>query len=63
METTTSDLNLTQTASEQPLPCQPDFYQPPCLVSRSTALQEHGFTAEVAERIGVPERLKKSLYR
>ena len=49
--TTSSDSNLTQTTTEQPL------QQPPCLVSRSTALQQCGFTAEVAERIAAPQRL------
>ena len=55
--TTSSDLNLIQTTTEQPLPHQPDFPQPPCLVSRSTVLQQCGFTAEVTERIVVPQRL------
>ena len=54
--TTSSDLNLTQTTTEQSLPRQPSFPQPPCLVSRSTALKQHGFTAEVAERIAAPQR-------
>ena len=30
--------------------------QPPCLVSRSGQLQEQGFSMEVAERIGAPQR-------
>ena len=55
--TTSSDLNLTQTTTEQPLPHQPGFPQPPCLVTRSTALQQRGFTAEVADRISAPQRL------
>ena len=54
---TSSNPNLTQTTTEQPLPHQPDFPQPPCLVSRSTALQQSGFTVEVAERIAAPPRL------
>ena len=33
------------------------------MVSRSSALQEHGFTAEVAERIAPPQRLSiRSIY-
>ena len=52
--TTSSDSILTQITTEQPLPRQPGFPQPPCLVSRSTALQQHGFTAEMAERIAAP---------
>ena len=55
--TTSSDPNFTQTTTGQPLPHQPGFPQPPCLVSRSTALQQRGFTAEVAERIAAPQRL------
>ena len=38
--------------------------QPPHLVSRSGQLQEQGFSAEVAERITVPQRLsKKTIYK
>ena len=48
-----TDLQIT---TEQPLPCQPNIPEPPCLVSRSSALQEHGFSAEVAERITAPQR-------
>ena len=55
--TTSSDLNLTQTATEPLLPHQPGLPQPPCLVSRSTVLQQRGFTAEVEERIAAPQRL------
>ena len=53
----------TQTTTEQPLPCQPNIPEPPCLVSRSSALQKHDFTAEVAERIAAPQRLStRSIY-
>ena len=55
--TTSSDPNLTQTTTEKPLLRQPSFSQPPCLVSRSTVLQQCRFTAEVAERIAAPQRL------
>ena len=52
-----------KTTTEQPLPCQPNIPEPPRLVSRSSALQEHGFTAEVAERIAAPQRLStRSIY-
>ena len=54
---TSSDPNLTQTTTEQSLPHQPGFPQPTCLLSRSTALQQCRFTAEVAERIAAPQRL------
>ena len=49
--------------TEQLLPCQPNIPEPPRLVSRSSALQENGFTAEVAERIAAPPRLStRSIY-
>ena len=52
-----------KTTTEQPIPCQPNIPEPPRLVSRSSALQEHGFTAEVAERIAAPQRLStRSIY-
>ena len=52
-----------KTTTEQPLPCQPNIPEPPRLVSRSSALEEHGFTAEVAERIAAPQRLStRSIY-
>ena len=52
-----------KTTTEQPLPCQPNIPEPPRLVSRSSALQEHGFTADVAERIAAPQRLStRSIY-
>ena len=45
------------------IPCQRNIPEPPCLVSRSSALQEHGFTAEVAERIAAPQRIStRSIY-
>ena len=50
-----------KTTTEQPISCQPNIPQPPRLVSRSSALQEHGFTAEVAERIAAPQRLSTRL--
>ena len=53
----TPDSNLTQTTNEQLFPLQPGLPQPPCLVSKSTALQQRGFTAEVAGRIAAPQRL------
>ena len=55
--TVTSNANLTQTTNEQHFPLQPGLPQPPRLVSRSTALQQRGFTAEVADRIAAPQRL------
>ena len=55
--TVTSNLNLTQTTNEQHFPLQPGLPQPPRLVSRSTTLQQRGFTAEVADRIAAPQRL------
>ena len=62
-KTTTSHTHSAETATEQPLPCRPNIPEPPCLVSRSSALQEHGFTAEVAERIAAPQRLStRSIY-
>ena len=55
-QTTTTPSHPAQTTTEQPLPCQTNLPEPPRLVSRST-LQEHGFNAEVAERIAAPQRL------
>ena len=56
-KTTTTHSLSAQTATEQPIPCKPSFPQSPCVVSRSSALKECGFTAEVAERIAAPQRL------
>ena len=56
-KTTTTHTHSAKTTTEQPIPCQPNIPEPPCLVSRSSELQEHGFTAEVAERIAAPQRL------
>ena len=56
-QTTTTDPHPAQTTTEQPLPRQPNFPESPRLVSRSSTLQEHGFYAEVAERIAAPQRL------
>ena len=62
-KTTTTHTHSAKTTTEQPLPCQPNIPEPPRLVSRSSALQEHGFTAEVAERIAAPQRLStRSIY-
>ena len=62
-KTTTTHAHSAKTTTEQPLPCQPNIPEPPRLVSRSSALQEHGFTAEVAERIAAPQRLStRSIY-
>ena len=55
--TVTSNANLTQTTNEQHFPLQPGLPQPPRLVSKSTALQQRGFAAEVADRIAAPQRL------
>ena len=49
-KTTTTYTHSVKTTTEQPIPCQPNIHEPPHLVSRSSALQEHGFTAEVAEK-------------
>ena len=58
-KTATTHTHSAKTTTEQPLPCQPNIPEPPCLVSRSSALQEHGFTAEVA----APQRLStRSIY-
>ena len=62
-KTTTTHTHSAKTTTEQPIPCQPNIPEPPRLVSRSSALQEHGFTAEVAERIAAPQRLStRSIY-
>ena len=62
-KTTPTHTHSAQTTTEQPLPCQPNIPEPPYLVSRSSALQEHGFSAEVAERIAAPQRLStRSIY-
>ena len=53
-KTTPTHTHSAETTTEQPLPCQPNIPEPPRLVSRSSALQEHGFSAEVAERIAAP---------
>ena len=56
-KTTTTHSHSVQTATEQPIPCKPSLPQSPRVVSRSSALKECGFTAEVAERIAAPQRL------
>ena len=56
-ETTPTNSLSTQTTTEQPIPHSPGIPQPPHMVSRSTALQNQGFTAEVADRIAAPQRL------
>ena len=56
-QTATTYPHSAQTTIEQPLPHQPNFPESPRLVSRSLTLQEHGFNAEVAERIAAPQRL------
>ena len=56
-KTTTTHTHSAKTATEQPIPYQPSFPESPCLVSRSSTLQECGFTGEVAERIAAPQRL------
>ena len=62
-KTTTTHTHSAKTTTEQPIPCQPNIPEPPHLVSRSSALQEHGFTSEVAERIAAPQRLStRSIY-
>ena len=62
-KTTTTHTHSAKTITKQPLPCQPNIPEPPHLVSRSSARQEHGFTAEVAERIAAPQRLStRSIY-
>ena len=60
---TTTHTHSAETATEQPLPCQPNIPELPRLVTRSSALQAHGFTAEVTERIAAPQRLStRSIY-
>ena len=56
-KTTTTHSHLAQTTTEQPISCHPSFPQSPCVDSRSSTLQERGFTAEVAERIAALQRL------
>ena len=56
-QTTTTHSHSAQTTYEQPLLRQPNFLESPCLVSRSSMLQQHSFNAEVAERIAAPQRL------
>ena len=62
-KTSPTPMHSADTTTEQPLPCQPNIPEPPRLVPRSSALQEHGFSAEVAERIAAPQRLStRSIY-
>ena len=62
-KTTATHMHSAQTTTELPLLQQPNIPEPPCLVSRSSALLEHDFTAEVAERIAAPQRLStRSIY-
>ena len=62
-KTTSTHTHFAETTTQQPLPCQPNIPEPPCLVSTSSALQEHGLTAEVAERIAARQRLStRSIY-
>ena len=49
-------VSTTQTVPQVCVPEQPATSQPPRLVSRSRQLQEQGFSVEVAERIGAPQR-------
>ena len=57
LETTSTNSFSSQTTTEQPVPHSPRIPQLPHLVSRSTILQNQGFTAEVADRIAAPQRL------
>ena len=56
-KTTPTNSLTTQTKTEQPIPCSPRVPQPPRMVSRSSILQNQGFSAEVADRIAAPQRL------
>ena len=56
-KTTPTNPITAQTTTEQPIPHSPGIPQPSRLVSRSTILQNQGFTAEVADRIAAPQRL------
>ena len=56
-KTTPTNPITAQTTTEQPIPHSPGIPQSPRLVSRSTILQNQGFTAEVADRIAAPQRL------
>ena len=56
-KTTPTNPITAQTTTEQPVPHSPGIPQSPRLVSRSTILQNQGFTAEVADRIAAPQRL------
>ena len=56
-KTTPTNALTTQTTTEQPIPRSPRIPQPPCMVSRSSILQNQGFSAEVADRIAAPQRL------
>ena len=53
---TTVIQNTSQTASQSGVSQQPSISEPPHLVSRSGRLQEQGFSVEVAEIIGAPQR-------
>ena len=57
---TTTHTHSAETTTEKPIPYQTSFPKSPCLVSRSSTLQERGFTAKVAERIDAPQRLYTS---
>ena len=56
-KTTPTNSLTTQTTTEQPIPHSPRVPQPPRMVSRSSILQDQGFSAEVADRIAAPQRL------
>ena len=56
-KTATTNSLSAQITTEKPIPLSPRIPQPPCMVSRSTTLQNQGFTAEVADRIAAPQRL------
>ena len=56
-KTTPTNSLATQTTTEQPIPHSPRVPQPPRMVSRSSILQDQGFSAEVADRIAAPQRL------
>ena len=54
---------LKQPCTEQPLPHQPGFLQPPCLVSRKPVFQQYGFTVgvQLSKNAGSLQKWQKEL--
>ena len=62
-KTITTHSHFAETTTEQPMQRQPSIPQSPCVVSKSSTLQEHNFTAEVAERIAAPQTLSTRVFQ